>query len=187
MAIENNGVQLSNIEALVEAVKANSRLANVRFAATSRWLGGTKTEVTITTIEAGGETITRPDRRFTLIVDEPPQLGGTDEHPNPVEYLAAGLCGCLTAGIATNAALFQTPLDTIEIDVEMDYDLRNVLALDRTGPKNVTELRYTVRLAGPGAKEKMVRAKQTIDGKSPVRNTLELPLRVVKTDVIVHS
>jgi len=187
MATENNGVNLENIGQLVETVKSDARLANVRFAAKSRWLGGTKTEVTITDIQAGGQTISRPDRRFSLTIDEPPQLGGTDEHPNPVEYLAAGLCGCITAGIATNAAMFKTPLDKIEVEVDMDYDLRNVLALDRSGPKNVTELRYKVRLGGTGPKENMRRAKQTIDGKSPVRNTLELPLNIVRTEVIVED
>lgn len=34
-------------------------------------------------------------RRFTLVVDEPEELGGTDENANPVEYLLAGLAGCI--------------------------------------------------------------------------------------------
>ena len=186
MATENNGVSLDNIDQLVQAIKADGQLAKVRFAAKSRWLGGTKTEVTVTDIQAGGQTISRPDRRFSMRVDEPAQLGGSDEHPNPVEYLAAGLCGCITAGIATNAALFKTALDKIEIEVEMDYDLSNVLAIDRSGPTNVTELRYKVILKGPAPEENLLRAKQTIDGKSPVRNTLEQALKVIRTDVVIE-
>jgi uncharacterized OsmC-like protein len=34
-------------------------------------------------------------RGFTLIVDEPKDLGGTNEDANPVEYILAGLAGCL--------------------------------------------------------------------------------------------
>lgn len=34
-------------------------------------------------------------RNFRLIVDEPENLGGTDEDANPVEYILAGLAGCL--------------------------------------------------------------------------------------------
>jgi uncharacterized OsmC-like protein len=187
MALENNGVQLENIEQLVTLIQSNPDFAKVKFSAKSRWLGGTRTEVTISKLEAGGETISRPDRHFTLQVDEPAELGGTDLAPGPIEYLAAGLCGCLTAGIATNAALFKTSLDKIDIEVEMDYDLHNILAVDRGGPKNVTELRYTVRLGGPAAKEAQTRAKLTIDGKSPVRSTLELPLDIVRTDVIIEE
>ena len=34
-------------------------------------------------------------RQFKLIIDEPEGLGGTDEGANPVEYILAGLAGCL--------------------------------------------------------------------------------------------
>jgi len=32
---------------------------------------------------------------FKFIIDEPKQLGGTNEGPNPVEYVLAALSGCL--------------------------------------------------------------------------------------------
>lgn len=34
-------------------------------------------------------------RNFRLVVDEPKELGGSDEDANPVEYILAGLAGCL--------------------------------------------------------------------------------------------
>lgn len=34
-------------------------------------------------------------RQFKLVVDEPEALGGTDENANPVEYILAGLAGCV--------------------------------------------------------------------------------------------
>ena len=34
-------------------------------------------------------------RHFKLVVDEPEELGGTDEAANPVEYILAGLAGCI--------------------------------------------------------------------------------------------
>lgn len=34
-------------------------------------------------------------RHFKLVVDEPEDLGGTDESANPVEYILAGLAGCI--------------------------------------------------------------------------------------------
>lgn len=34
-------------------------------------------------------------RQFKLVVDEPEALGGTDENANPVEYILAGLAGCI--------------------------------------------------------------------------------------------
>lgn len=34
-------------------------------------------------------------RHFKLIVDEPEELGGADKAANPVEYILAGLAGCI--------------------------------------------------------------------------------------------
>jgi uncharacterized OsmC-like protein len=34
-------------------------------------------------------------RQFKLIIDEPEELGGSDEDANPVEYILAGLAGCI--------------------------------------------------------------------------------------------
>ena len=34
-------------------------------------------------------------RQFRLTIDEPHDLGGSDEDANPVEYILAGLAGCL--------------------------------------------------------------------------------------------
>ncbi len=34
-------------------------------------------------------------RNFTLTIDEPPNLGGTDHGANPVEFVLAALAGCL--------------------------------------------------------------------------------------------
>lgn len=187
MSKMKNGVDLENLEALVAALKENSALANLRFVATSQWKGGTRTEVTISDLYAGGQNIATGGRKHTLMVDEPPQLGGTDKAPDPIEYLAAGLCGCITAGIATNAALFGTDLEKIEVTVEADFDIRGLFGLDRSVPTGANELRYTVRLKGKGAsRDALVRSKETIDKKSPVRNTLANPLKIY-TEVIIED
>lgn len=57
---------------------------------------------TIETIEFSVESSTQSGsqsnikvRQFKVLVDEPSALGGTDEAPNPVEYLLCGLTGCM--------------------------------------------------------------------------------------------
>jgi uncharacterized OsmC-like protein len=138
----------------------------------------------ISDLHAGGQNIARAGRKFAVAIDEPPELGGTDEAPNPVELVAAGLCGCITAGIATNAALFDTEIEGIEVDVEMDFDIHGVLGLKNDVPNGATELRLTVKLKGANA-EKLTKAKEAIDRKSPVKNTLEMPLKIIsKVEVV---
>src|SRR5574344_59107 len=49
-------------------------------------------------VDAKSETPTRVSanaRQFSIVVDEPPTLGGEDLGANPVEYLLASYAGCL--------------------------------------------------------------------------------------------
>src|SRR5439155_210109 len=89
-----------------------------------RYGPGTKSQVSINAWTAGGKNMSPAPRRFTLMVDEPPELGGVDGAPNPVEVLLSALAGCVTAGIATNAQMFGVPIDAIDIDLEADVDAR---------------------------------------------------------------
>jgi uncharacterized OsmC-like protein len=181
-----NGVSLEPIGQFIEVVKGNADAAHITFKASSRWRGGTKSDVSITNFLSNGGSASPEGRKFTMTVDEPQVLGGTDSAPNPVEYLAAGLCGCITAGIATNAELFGVPLDKLEVDVEVDYDVIGLLAVDRSVPTGSTGIKYTVRLKGKDGvtREQLEKCKKVIDGKSPVRNTLAgaIPMR---TEVII--
>ncbi len=187
MATIRNGVNLDNIQQLVEAVKADAEVANVKFVANSTWQQGTKTEVTINNWYSAGQNAAREGREFKIAIDEPAQLGGADEAPNPAEVLAAGLCGCITAGIATNAALFGTDLEQIEVTVEVDFDIRGLLGLDRSVPSQAMNINYSVNLKGAGDREKLIKAKEVIDGKSPVKNTLANPISVTTSVNILED
>jgi len=183
-----NGVNLASIGSLIDAITASPALADVVFKARSQWQGGTRTEVTVDEVHANNVNISSPDRQFKLHVDEPPYLGGNDSAPNPVEMMAAGLCGCLTAGIASNAALFGTELEKIQVEVDVHFDVHGVLGLNKAAPNGAIGLHYKVTLKAkdPSLADKLIRSKETIDRKSPVKQTLELPLRIT-TEVIIEQ
>lgn len=173
-----NGVDLDALGRFVNAVKTGVISPEIRFTAKSSWAGGTRTEVTIYQFSAGGVNAAPPERRFKLMVDEPAALGGQDTAPNPVEYLAAGLCGCITAGIVTNAAMFGANVEGIEVTVDADINVLGLFGLDRSLPSHCNRITYTVKLSGedPAA---LLKSKQIIDGKSPVRNTLANTIEIV--------
>ena len=59
--------------------------------------------------------VTPPTRRFFVTHGRPAgALGGVDAAPTAAESLVAALAGCLTSGIAANAALFDVPIDAID-------------------------------------------------------------------------
>lgn len=182
-----NGVSLEPIGRFIDVVKGEPDAAHITFRASSRWIGGTKTQVSVAEFLSNGNAASPTGRSFQLSVDEPDVLGGRDTAPNPVEYLAAGLCGCLTAGIATNAELFGVALEKLEVEVDMNFDVIGLLAVDRSVPTEASGITYTVRLKGKEGvtREQLEKCKAVIDGKSPVRNTLAgmIPMR---TKVVIE-
>ena len=58
----------------------------------------------------------------TLVVDEPPDRGGTDTGPRPTQLLAASLAGCTAITVEMYADRKGWDLGPIEVDVEVGYD-----------------------------------------------------------------
>ncbi len=178
MAERPNDVNLEKIKELDKLVRGNPPMGKCTLLARSVWQRGTKAQVSISQIRAGGQDIMPPTRRFVLTVDEPDILGGVDSAPQPVEVLLSALAGCVTAGIATNAAMFAVPIDSLEIDLEADIDLRGVLGHDKSARNGVTDIRYTVTIQSPAPEDQVRKCKETIDRKSPVRDTLANPVNI---------
>ncbi len=178
MADRLNDVNLEKMKEVDALVRQTPAMGKCTLTARSSWQRGTKAQVTISQIRAGGSDLMPRTRRFVLMVDEPDILGGVDSAPQPVEVLLSALAGCVTAGIATNAEMFGVPIDSMEIDVEADVDLRGVLGHDKSVRNGVTDIRYTVTIQSPAPEDQVRKCKETIDRKSPVRDTLANPVNI---------
>jgi putative redox protein len=137
--------------------------------------------------EAMGKPATPPTRRFFITVDAPPGLGGVDAAATAAETLVASFAGCLTSGIAANAALFDVPIDGLSVEMEADIDFRGLLGHDKSVRNGFTDIRYTVTIESPAPEEKVRRCKETIDRKSPVGDTLANPVKITSTFVHKRS
>ena len=138
MAEHVNDVDLTSIKHFDEAVRANPELGKLTCKIQSTWERGTKAFVSVGPIHGLGQNLFPRTRSFVIASDDPPALGGVDSAPAPLETLLAALCGCVTSGVATNAALFGIPLDGIEIAMEADFDARGVLGHDKSVPDGIT-------------------------------------------------
>jgi len=69
-------------------------------------------------------------RQFSLTVDEPPTLGGSDAGPNPVELILAGLATCQEITYRAYATALGVPLDSVSVKLEGVLDLRGFFAVD---------------------------------------------------------
>jgi organic hydroperoxide reductase OsmC/OhrA len=81
-------------------------------------------------------------------MDMPKELGGDGSAPTPGFFVRAGLIGCVVIGIKMTAAREGIPLESVNVDVEMDFDDGAMLGLgDNTAAP--LETRLTIALQSP--------------------------------------
>ncbi|MDW6020841.1 OsmC family protein [Mesorhizobium sp. BAC0120] len=56
------------------------------------------------------------------VMDMSKVIGGDEKGPTPGFFIRAGLAGCIAIGIKLTAAREGVAIDTIDVDVEMDFD-----------------------------------------------------------------
>src|SRR5207237_6634514 len=110
---------------------------------TMTWQGQTRSHTQSEGFEIGGE---RVKRRFTIDIDEPCELGGSNCFANPQEHLIAALNACMTVGYVAQCAVRGIALDVI--DTEGEIDLRGFLGIDPTVARGYESLRHKVRIKG---------------------------------------
>ena len=173
-----NDVNLDAMRDFDKKLRENPSLGKRTFKLRSTWQRGTKAVVEVGTHETGGKAVTPPTRKFVIMADVPPALGGVDSGPAPTEVLLVALASCVTSGITANAALFDVPIDGLDVDMEADIDLRGVFGHDKSVKNGFSDIRYTVTIKSPASEDKVRRCKETIDRKSPVLDTLTKPANV---------
>jgi uncharacterized OsmC-like protein len=178
MAEQLNDVNVEAIRELDRKVRENPALGRRTVRLRSSWQRGTKALVEVGEQDAHGSRVTPRTRRFVLMTDTPPGLGGVDSGPSPIETLLMAFAGCVTSGIAANAALFEVPIDALDVEMEADIDLRGLLGHDKSVRNGFTDIRYTVTIQSPASEEQVRRCKETIDRKSPVVDSLSRPANV---------
>ena len=64
------------------------------------------------------------DTLMATEADDPPNLAGHDEAPNPVEHLLHALASCLTTSMVAHAAVRGIAIEALESELEGDRDCR---------------------------------------------------------------
>ena len=98
-----NGVNVTQLFETIESVKQNKEIAKFNFRAQNKWVNGTENQTTVSDFYGACKTHTR-DRPHVFVKDEPQILLGNDHGANPVEYLLAGLAGCITTSLVAYAS-----------------------------------------------------------------------------------
>jgi uncharacterized OsmC-like protein len=159
-----NGINVDDVQAVIAAVQANPANGATKWKVKNTWQGQTVSKAEVESCHIGG---TEVPRRFTFQVDEPVELGGTNQHANPQEYLLAALNACMTVGYVALCALNGITLEKVEIETTGDIDLRGFLGLDDTVPAGYEKLETVVRIKGDATRAQFEQIHKMVKATSP--------------------
>jgi uncharacterized OsmC-like protein len=108
--------------------------------------------------------------QWTLTVAMSEKSGGTNAGPNPGVLGRGALGSCLALGYAMWAARMGVELDSLEVEIEADYDSRGELGISDDVPPGYTQVRYIVTVASHAPEADVQRVIDTADRCSPYRD-----------------
>lgn len=116
-------------------------------------------------------------RQFSVTIDEPPSLGGTDQGPNPVELVLAALGTCQEIVYATYARILGIPIDSVSVNVEGSLDPRGFFGVADV-PAGFQTVRYAVAIQSSAPAEEISRLIATVNAHCPVLDIVQRPIPV---------
>jgi uncharacterized OsmC-like protein len=176
-----NGLDTEKLRQLVSDVERDPAKGMTRWSVSTRWIEGTVSRSQVTAYEIGGK---RVAKNFSILVDEPLELGGTNQQPNPQEYLLTALNACMTVGYVAAASLMGVELQSLEIESEGEIDLRGFLGLDPDVKPGYDEIHYIVRIKGNGTPEQFRQIHEIVKATSPNRFNITRPITVTSELVV---
>lgn len=117
-------------------------------------------------------------RDFNFLSDEPTDLGGTNQGPNPVEYVLGAFAACQEIVIKAYATVLGIEVSSVRVDVEGDLDLHGFLNLsdERAG---FTGVRYTTTIeTNETNSEKLKQLEHLSTTRCPVLDIIQNPVHL---------
>ena len=174
-----NGLNVTQLFETIDAIKENKEIAKFNFRAQGKWIDGAENHTTVSDYSGACKTFTR-SKPHTFVKDEPPVLLGNDKGANPVEYLLAGLAGCLTTSLVAHAAARGVKIDSIESTFEGDIDLRGLLQMDENVNPGYQGINVTFKIKSDASEETLQELVALARKASPVANTIARPTGKIK-------
>jgi uncharacterized OsmC-like protein len=173
-----NGLDLEAMTETVGAIQSNPDLAQFRFRARNRWIGGGENRSTIQDFYGAGAEDKSRQAPFVFTNGEPPVLLGNNEGANPVEFLLHALAGCVTTTTVLHAAARGIAIRSLATELEGDIDLHGLLGLDDHVSSGYREIRIKMQIEADCSDAQLDDLLRFAQGHSPVCNTVCRPVPV---------
>ncbi len=121
---------------------------------------------------AGLETVSRV-RDFEFTMDEPTNLGGTDQGMNPVEALLSAVGGCKVIVAQSFARAKKIKLNRIKVTVDGELDTDGFTGKNPEAKVGLTDLDTHYQIDADNTKEEIEDFVDFIEATCPVMDTIE--------------
>lgn len=114
-------------------------------------------------------------RQFSIVIDEPPALGGHDQGANPVEYLLASYAGCINVVAHLTAKELGINLRKLTISVDGNINPSRLFGTsdkERAGFKQINVGFFPETDSEP---EKIAEWIEVIKNRCPINDNLSQP------------
>ena len=117
-------------------------------------------------------------RNFTMIVDEPPNLGGTDDGANPVEYILAALAGCLNVVGKMVAKEMGFEIKSLSFDIEGELNPAGFMGKAKDVRPGYQAITVKVDVDSNADEEQLKKWLEVIETRCPVSDNIANPTPV---------
>jgi uncharacterized OsmC-like protein len=167
-----NGVNTQVLNTVFESMRNHPEMAKATFSVKSAWNGGFSVTSTSKGFRIGGQNIER-NTEYRTQHDFPDQLSGEGTGPTVCESCMGSLAACLTQTIVAHATSRGIQIDSIDIDVEGDVDLRGFTGISNDVRPGAQQFRVNMNIKSNKASKEQINELYEIGKRfSPAFDTL---------------
>ncbi|MFT0213402.1 OsmC family protein [Pseudomonas sp. F1_0610] len=111
-------------------------------------------------------------RQFSMLLDEPSHLGGTDQGMNPVEALLCSLAACKVIVAKAFAPFHQINLKSLRIKIEGELDPDGFLGKNKTAKIGFSQIHTQFFIEADNTPEQIQRFINFVNSNCPVHDSL---------------
>jgi organic hydroperoxide reductase OsmC/OhrA len=116
-----NGINVDDLFSLIDGVRRDPAKGKTTWRVTTTWQGQTRSRAHVEGFGIGGQQV---PRQFSIDIDEPSELGGSNRFANPQEHLLVALNACMMVGYVAQCAVHGITLESLQIETDGEIDLR---------------------------------------------------------------
>ena len=167
-----NGVNMQILKTVFDSMQNQPQMAKATFHVKSEWNGGFGVTSSSKGFRIGGQNMER-NTEYRTQYDFPNQLSGEGSGPTVCESCMGALAACLTQTIVAHATSRGIQIDSIDIDVEGDVDLRGFSGISNDVRPGAQQFRINMNIKSNNASKEQINELREIGKRfSPAFDTL---------------